>query len=387
MSVEGGLSAKELSELTTVLFSAAMGQVSWQYFLQKLSVSAGDICTHILGFDQETEFTLDFAEFGYDPEFILTYNQHFHSMNSWAPGFMSQPVGIAVDCEEMFPSQKLKKTEFYHDWLLPQESISQGGGTLLFKSDARVFALGGNIRAKDAEKLKAPWLRKVEQLVPHLRQAFEINRALAGSKLETALVKENSFAGVPGILVLSREGRIVFANEVGQRMIAKGYPIGCDLQGQLACSTKHKGNMSARELISFYLKSNLQSFSIESQIGRGGTLFDLRFAKFSPDMLIDFPIRTFGFSEQCTLLFVVPKRSAFNKLTKLKTVYGLTDAEISLVNMLVDGLTNRQIAEQKERSISTINIQVKSILSKTECNTRTQFSRLVWELPSHGFIS
>jgi DNA-binding CsgD family transcriptional regulator len=61
----------------------------------------------------------------------------------------------------------------------------------------------------------------------------------------------------------------------------------------------------------------------------------------------------------------------------LQRAYNLTDAELALVDMVAEGLTNAQIAERRNRSIATINTQVKSILSKTQCLTRTQFVRLM----------
>ena len=61
----------------------------------------------------------------------------------------------------------------------------------------------------------------------------------------------------------------------------------------------------------------------------------------------------------------------------IKTAYKLTDAEMSLVDAIAEGLTNTQIAEKKGRAVPTINAQVKSILSKTQCATRTQFVRLM----------
>lgn len=61
----------------------------------------------------------------------------------------------------------------------------------------------------------------------------------------------------------------------------------------------------------------------------------------------------------------------------MKHAYQLTDAELDLANAIAEGLTNGQIAERRERSISTVNTQVKSILAKTESATRTQFVRLM----------
>ena len=61
----------------------------------------------------------------------------------------------------------------------------------------------------------------------------------------------------------------------------------------------------------------------------------------------------------------------------LQRAYNLTEAELALVDMVAEGLTNAQIAERRNRSVATINAQVKSILSKTQCSTRTQFVRLM----------
>ena len=174
------LGTEEFSKLTTILFAASVGQVDWDVFLGALSAQAGDICTHIIGFDVEANIAMSLEPFGYDPDFVRQYDEHFIAENAWAPGFMAQPVGIPVDCENMCPSEDLLQTRFYNEWLRPQENIAQGGGALLFKSDARVFALGGNIRQKDADRLKGPWLQLLSQLIPHMQQAFEISRISGG---------------------------------------------------------------------------------------------------------------------------------------------------------------------------------------------------------------
>lgn len=61
----------------------------------------------------------------------------------------------------------------------------------------------------------------------------------------------------------------------------------------------------------------------------------------------------------------------------VNTAFGLTDAETALVQQIADGLTNAQIAERHGKSVHTISNQIKSILTKTNCITRTQFVRLL----------
>ncbi len=61
----------------------------------------------------------------------------------------------------------------------------------------------------------------------------------------------------------------------------------------------------------------------------------------------------------------------------IRLAHGLTATEAELVDSISDGFTNVQIAEQRDRSVTTIASQVKSILAKTNCSTRTQLVRLM----------
>ncbi len=61
----------------------------------------------------------------------------------------------------------------------------------------------------------------------------------------------------------------------------------------------------------------------------------------------------------------------------IRVAHGLTATEADLIAGIADGLTNTQIAEQRDRSVTTVATQVKSILAKTNCSTRTQLVRLM----------
>lgn len=60
----------------------------------------------------------------------------------------------------------------------------------------------------------------------------------------------------------------------------------------------------------------------------------------------------------------------------LSKVLTLTQSEADLVGFMAEGLTNREISQRRDRSIETVNSQVKSLLSKTDCANRTQLIRL-----------
>lgn len=61
----------------------------------------------------------------------------------------------------------------------------------------------------------------------------------------------------------------------------------------------------------------------------------------------------------------------------IQSAFGLTNTELSIVEAIFDGLSNSEIAERRDRSVETVNTQVKSVLSKSNCNTRTQLVRMM----------
>lgn len=64
-------------------------------------------------------------------------------------------------------------------------------------------------------------------------------------------------------------------------------------------------------------------------------------------------------------------------LDLVSKVLTLTELEKTLVGLVADGLTNREIAERRDRSVETVNTQVKHLLAKADCANRTQLVRRV----------
>ena len=57
--------------------------------------------------------------------------------------------------------------------------------------------------------------------------------------------------------------------------------------------------------------------------------------------------------------------------------FGLTRIESEVTRLVCEGLTNGEIAERRNRSVETINAQVKTIFGKSSVANRTQLVRLL----------
>ena len=62
---------------------------------------------------------------------------------------------------------------------------------------------------------------------------------------------------------------------------------------------------------------------------------------------------------------------------RVATAFGLTSAETEICRMLVEGLTTREMADERRVSIETVKTQIKSVLRKSHCKRRSELIRSV----------
>jgi DNA-binding NarL/FixJ family response regulator len=78
------------------------------------------------------------------------------------------------------------------------------------------------------------------------------------------------------------------------------------------------------------------------------------------------------------LVFVIdPENQATFSVAGLGALYSLSDSEVSVCDLVLKGLSNRQIAEERGVSSETVKSQVSSIFLKTRRESRLDLMRLV----------
>jgi DNA-binding CsgD family transcriptional regulator len=355
--------------------------------MEDLSRHAGGVKTHIVGFDAETGLGLELANGGYDPEYIDAFHRHYAPINVWAPGFMALPVGVATDADEMCRFDDLRHSTFYHEWVRPQGDIVRGGGAVLIREPSRVFAVGGNIRRRDDDALQKPWLRLLDLLMPQMQLAFDLSRALAGSKLETAVVAAEGLRHVPAILILSDQGKVIFANPVGQTMLSEGTPVAVNRNGGLVL----QGRMGP-------VPFGMVRWDASGGPGVSGTVrlgggpgranFVLRLARYNTRAGIPLPMDPIlGLSDSC-ILAVISAETVVPDLGRiLAQRFGLTVAEAEVAVAVHDGQTLDAIADRRGVSIHTVRHQVKAAMAKLGVRRQTDLVREIQRLhlaPTRG---
>ena len=367
---------QEFSKLTTLMFAASLDQNKWSNFLEYLTELTG-VSAHMFGHDLDSNSSVSLLSSKYDPKFISSYDSYYAEKNLWVPGFFEQNTGFAIPSEIMCSREVFEKSEFYNDWILPQEDIIAGGGAILFKEDNRMFILGGNIRRKD-EHLETDWLKTVNLITPHLQNAIEINRVIARQKIGATVQASGTDTSSAAIFVVNNFGKIVFSNQTAQTLICLGEVVRTDISARLLFSDGDANSTFKRVIHSLNLMNSDVSSSFDVMRLKNNSRYSCRTARFntrdhdiSPFGII------FGINQPCVLLTIskVEKRIAIK--SQMVSRFGITQTEAEVVLNLVRGLSPREISERREVSIYTIRNQIKSAMSKMNVHRQIDLAKLI----------
>ncbi len=374
----GDLDLSTYSKLTNLIYAAVFDQERWQDVLNEITIATGGVRTHLFGFDIPAGISLGLTAAGYAPEFIDSYNEHYGALNAWAVGFASGAEGAVTPSQVMCPKEILFKTEFYNDWVRPQEDVAAGGGAMIFKDNTRMLAFGGNIRLKDEEHLEAPWLRTVGLLTPHLQQAFEISRTLAGTSLELDLLQKQTISAGSAVLLLAENAFLLYANQVGEQLLNGGGILRDDNAGRVSLT-----DPTASARLEEYLKHlHSEHLPVSAAFYCNGPTEDMKFIcriiPFSPD---DHPVSPFplvlGYRGTALLMTLSPVVQDTTVHNVFRTEHGLTEAETAVATGIADGFTTAELAELRSVSIHTIRNQLKSALAKTDSHRQIDLVRKI----------
>lgn len=221
-------------ELIAEIYAAGLEPQRWPRVMALIARAVGEIKTQIFGYDDAMGLSLLSATSGYDPAFLKSFDEHYAQTNAWAPGFVSSRKRTALAANEMLSEPELKKTEWYNDWIRPQESVCRGGGVILFQEPGRSLLFGGNIRERDGDALEPLWFDLVNRVAPAMRLAMEVSRQIAGLTIDNMLLRQGVEADGTAVAILGRDRRVLHANPAAEAMLQDGAFLRTDHLGRLA---------------------------------------------------------------------------------------------------------------------------------------------------------
>jgi DNA-binding CsgD family transcriptional regulator len=233
--------------------------------------------------------------------------------------------------------------------------------------------------------LSAVDIEKSGMILPHIAKALNVNRPV-----EQLFEKFRCVIGCldllkVGVCLLDKNGFIILKNSEFQRQLEKydAYHIGAT--GKLALNDE-KANQSVRQLLCGLERHG--QFGARPRKEAVITVLDGEDYRLCIEVLPLHKLAELGSTPVSGYVLYSLDTSVpldFNTCM-MSNLFDLTTAETEVLGLIAQGLSNREIADRRSKSVETINSQAKSLFSKTYTANRTQLVRLATNL-SANFLS
>lgn len=271
---------------------------------------------------------------------------------------------------ENFPDDPIDLCEsedwLYHEWSVRNRYISRLNiqpsyldiHTILFD------------KIPEAERLQG--IEKIELLTPHFAKAVEISRPflLLKSRFQATLDVLDRFH--LGVFVLSPDGSVVLNNAAADRILDLADAIALDAHGKIA-STNANGSPGIDKVIDKILMQQRNG-----DIRHSTEIVLQRRSQRSPYLAEITPLSEPSVIGQITGLMVIiidPDHKKIVSTKGMKAIFGLSNAENHIVQLLTEGHSTQEIADIRNVSPVTVKNQIKSLLSKTGNRNRSDLIR------------
>ncbi|WP_343044757.1 helix-turn-helix transcriptional regulator [Allomesorhizobium camelthorni] len=348
-------------KLVDSIYATVFGEGTWQDFLAKLSRILPDGRSTLFYHDSRRSKGAFNLNSGFDAAEVAKYGEYYSSINPWMPAAAVRKVGLGVVAEQMFPRDRLVKTEFYNDFWSKVGGESAVGVTIV-REEGRSFLLSTLTSCPDPEANRHA-ADTLTRLAPHLNRAFKHFRSEPGQRT-IAEIGSSLFDAVDiGMVVVGDRGLVKSASSVGQNMINTGRCLRVTLLGKIKVCQERADYLLSQMLDRSYQGSRVASCMVDA--------FKLTFIQVAKDPLS-------LYFQGPTIVILMEQGNTMPRVNGdyFSKAYGLTAAETRALAGIMAGKSVDEIANAAALSRETIRSQMKSLYAKTGTKGQLELLRL-----------
>lgn len=220
--------------------------------------------------------------------------------------------------------------------------------------------------------------RIAPEIAPHLAKATEISRFTHSLRAKyNAVLSVLDRISAPVFLV-TNDANIIIKNQSANDVLERKRSL-----------TEHRGQIQAiDEQSNDTLRAAISSANSTAQGNNDVAGSSVNLKKRNSDtsiVAIVSPIRDIGQEIDRQLagalvILIDPDEPAVRNIDFISTIYELTNAELRVASLMLQGFPNLEVSERLNVSSETIKSQVSSILSKSGCQNRASFIWRVFQM-------
>ena len=359
-----------LSELIDEIYRCILERDRWAFVLERLCGLTGG-CAASLNVHDRTSGQPDLlVEFGTDPMASQAYVREYGAKNPLiANALQLMSPGEVGTLYQQGELDRFRRSRFYREWVEPQ-GWGDWMACLLIRSETSI-ALLAIPRPLAGGAFESAQVRFVELLMPHLMRASLLGRMFDESKRRQTGLEGFAASIKVAAVLLDADGSVSFANSAGEEVLRDS--IVCQIVGQPNLGRRlHLADAEASEKLHDALAGRLTSpWMFYCQTGRGArTLTLLPRSEASAGFTI--------------VLFSIPEEEVEAPKELLAQAYGLTDAEVRVLQLLLRGRAVAEIASILGVKPRTVKAHLQKLFEKTGVQRQSDLINRVLRLsPPH----
>jgi DNA-binding CsgD family transcriptional regulator len=301
-----------------------------------------------------------------DPVSNELYASYYHRINPILPLALTAPVGAVRTDTMMIPRREFARTEFFNDFLVPQDCGSMLGGAAYSDHSRQVSVVVQRRREFDEDEIAL-----YRRLVPHLQRAVQLNAKLELLNLQCAASAEMLHELDKGAFLVEASARVLLANREAE------------------CSMRAEGGLRVvKGILRAWSTSDTAKLHalIAGCTGRsgkeGGLLLVAREADRSPITVSVLPFHRdepiVSSQRPVAIVFTSdPDRARQPTADRIKLLYGLTPAEAAFAIEIAKGDGIQACADRLGISRSTARTHLFHVFRKTDTSRQAELVRLL----------
>ena len=373
------LSLSDLNYLLQQLYAAAQQAELWDRFVRLLCHQLNAESALLRFFDSQWSEVLFSATHGFDPGYCSAYQEHFCTVDPILTVAKTEASGSVRFLEEVVDFKEFQRTEFYNDYMRPQDKRHVIGG---FFYDETTKAVLGLQRGQRGNPFQHEDLDVLKMLAPHLVQGLRITRILSHLNTQIHSLDKAVDSLVTAVFFLDGTGRVQYVNDQGESLLRDGNRL-MVRQGRLTAVHADSDCRLQKLIASVTGESSLH-------IREAGGAMELHCADVFADPVCAVVAPWIGdhqqsliASEPVVAAVLVGDCGRFSPNPEyLAGAYGLTRTESRLVAVLVRTCCLDRTAKVLGVRRQTARDYLKSIFRKMDCHSQTELIKTVLTGPA-----
>jgi DNA-binding CsgD family transcriptional regulator len=365
---------ERLQRLLPRIYEVNHGSGNWAPLLDEIGQYLRGRAVALISHDFFHNQGFIFAASGYDQKSLGSYTLHHARRNVWLAqeSDYRAPGKIHIG-EDVVPESELVRTEFYSNWLHPQDLHHRLCAVL---SRARATAVFLEVmRPRGWGRFEHTDIERCRLLLPHLQRVLRMHHRLTELEVE----RDAAFGALDhlpwGVVLVDHHGSRLVANRRAQEILMAGDGLmahGDSLRAELADETARLDRL---------LCSALKGAGDQAP-SAGGTLSITRPSGAHPLSVLVVPLRTkaevLGDRVPAAAIFLSdPDMRPDSNEQHLRELYALTVVEARLAAWLSQGKSVEEAAAAMGVTVNTARAYLKRIYNKTGVRRQSELMRLL----------